>query len=417
MNPGLLVKLRPSSPWRIGPSTGDRGHVDLILHSDTLFSAVTHAMSLLGQLDAWLDATARNAQGSSVAFTSLFPFTGDVRYFVPPRTVWPPAPSAKVRWKGARFVPQGVVEAVLQGRALNEDRWSVDGESECLVASGRVAPFRIARRSAAAVDRLTGAQSEPHQSACLEFTAGSGLWCAVSFADATAREQWNEPVRAAFRLLADSGIGGERSRGWGRSEAPEFRDGTLPGLVFSAAGDAKDAEQFWMLSLFAPQAAEAVDWTRGNYQVLERSGRVDSRSNSGAQKKTAALVSEGSVLVSAGQPTGAARDVAPDGHPHPVYQAGFAFAIAIPAVRQRVSQPAAVEDAVTNAPQAEEFMPNPETDFPLPENLPEDPDLMPGEQDPVPVEAPRDEPHGEPENEPHYNDPEPSEPTPGIEEP
>ena len=51
----------------------------------------------------------------------------------------------------------------------------------------------------------------------------------VGFADEAARDQWQDPVKAAFRLLADTGFGGERSRGWGRSETPEFIEGELPG--------------------------------------------------------------------------------------------------------------------------------------------------------------------------------------------
>src|ERR1700754_3540105 len=62
MNPGLVVKLRPSGPWRIGPDSGARNRVDVIYHSDSLYSAVTSAMSRLGRLDAWLDATARSAE-------------------------------------------------------------------------------------------------------------------------------------------------------------------------------------------------------------------------------------------------------------------------------------------------------------------------------------------------------------------
>ena len=53
----------------------------------------------------------------------------------------------------------------------------------------------------------------------------------MGFRDEAARDQWQEPVKAAFRLLADTGFGGERSRGWGRSETPEFVEGTLPGLI------------------------------------------------------------------------------------------------------------------------------------------------------------------------------------------
>ena len=48
MNPGLVVKLRPAGPWRIGPDSGARNRVDVIYHSDSLYSAVTSAMSRLG---------------------------------------------------------------------------------------------------------------------------------------------------------------------------------------------------------------------------------------------------------------------------------------------------------------------------------------------------------------------------------
>ena len=376
----------------MGPASGQRDQVDLIFHSDTLFSAVTHAMRALGRMEPWLDATARNASGPAVVLSSLFPFTGEVRYFVPPRTAWPPAPSAKVRWKGARFVPQGVVETMLQGKTLNEDRWSVDGESECLVASGRTAPFRIALRSAAAVDRLTQAAVQPHQHACLEFAPGSGLWGVVAFASTAARDQWNEPVRAAFRLLADSGLGGERSRGWGRSEAPEFREGTLPGLLLStpAAVDG-EAGQFWLLSLFSPRAGEAVDWARGSYQVTPRSGRAES----GAVKMSVDMIAEGSVLISSDAPVGRAPDVAPAGHAHPVFQAGFALSIRIAPPRPRAAAPEPAP-AVEPEPEAPETPTEPEVE---PEEVPreEPPAELPREEPPAEESPVEDPPAVEPE--------------------
>lgn len=233
MNPGLVVKLRPSGPWRIGPDSGARNRVDVIYHSDSLYSAVTAAMSRLGWLEDWLDATARTG-APAVSFSSCFPYLDDVVFIVPPRTVWPPAsPStraARVRWKSARFVPLAVVQSILAGERLDENQWSVDGPSDCLVPAGKPGPFRTAVRSSAGVDRLTGA-SERHSIACIEFRAGSGLWTVVSFADESAQERWSAKVKAAFRLLADTGFGGERSRGWGRSDAPEFTDGMLPDLI------------------------------------------------------------------------------------------------------------------------------------------------------------------------------------------
>jgi CRISPR type III-A-associated RAMP protein Csm4 len=233
MNPGLVVKLRPAGPWRIGPDSGARNRVDVIYHSDSLYSAVTSAMSRMGSLAEWLDATARS-QAPAVCFGSCFPFLEDIGFVVPPRTIWPPtspaAMSARVRWKSARFIPLSVVESILAGKRLNENQWSVDGPSACLVPAGKPGPFRTSVRWNAAVDRLSGA-TERHATACIEFREGCGLWTVVGFQDDQARDQWLGPVKAAFRLLADTGFGGERSRGWGRSETPEFVEGTLPGLI------------------------------------------------------------------------------------------------------------------------------------------------------------------------------------------
>jgi CRISPR type III-A-associated RAMP protein Csm4 len=239
MNPGLVVKLRPAGPWRIGTDSGARNRVDLIYHSDSLYSAVASAMARLGRLDEWLDATARiraTARNSApaVSFSSCFPFLDEIDFVVPPRTIWPPTSpalmSARVRWKSARFVPLGVVQAMLAGEPLDGDHWSLDGASECLVPAGRPGPFRTGVRWSAAVDRLTGA-AERHSTACIEFRSGAGLWTIVSFRDEAAHRRWLEPIKAAFRLLADTGFGGERSRGWGRSEPPEFTEGMLPEIV------------------------------------------------------------------------------------------------------------------------------------------------------------------------------------------
>ena len=477
MNPGLVVKLRPTGPWRIGPDSGARNRVDVIYHSDSLYSAVTSAMARLGDLDAWLDATAR-AQATAVCFSSCFPFLDEIGFVIPPRTMWPPTtPSlmaANVRWKSARFVPLRVVQALMAGQPLDKNAWAVDGPSGCLVPAGKPGPFRTNVRWSAAVDRLSGA-SERHATACIEFRAGAGLWTVVSFADEASRDRWTGPVKAAFRLLADTGFGGERSRGWGRAEHPEFAEGTVTELLVGgrdqgpatagqgpatgaggqpvepeeqglATGDGgqsvepeergpaigaggqpvepaaeveptaevAEAEQLappvieplaareiekgegesetgastpapeaaavemvsegapppptlepapevetavkepapeeepapgprtlvpegltahWLLSLFAPAAADTVDWTRGDYTVLARGGRVESPAGSGELKKQVRMIAEGSVLYAGAPPCGAAADVAPDGFAHPVFRAGFALAIPLPEVR------------------------------------------------------------------------------------
>ncbi len=141
--------------------------------------------------------------------------------------------SGRVRWKSARFVPLNIVRDILSAKALDENRWMLDGPSGCLMPSGKPGPFRTSLRWNAAIDRLSGA-AERHSAACLEFRPGAGLWTVVSFADGAARDQWQDRVKAAFRWLADSGFGGERSRGWGRAEAPEFVEGSLPEMILGA---------------------------------------------------------------------------------------------------------------------------------------------------------------------------------------
>jgi CRISPR type III-A-associated RAMP protein Csm4 len=450
MTPGLVVKLRPTGPWRVGPDSGARNRVDSIYHSDSVYAAVTAAMARLGAFEEWLDATARGSE-PAVSFSSCFPFLDEIGFIVPPRTIWPPqSPSlmgARVRWKSARFVPLTMVQSLVAGVRPDEDAWSMDGPSECLVPAGRLGPFRSAVRWSAAVDRMSGS-SERHSVACLEFRAGAGLWLVAAFRDVPAWSRWGDPVKAAFRLLADSGFGGERSRGWGRSEAPEFTEGTLPELILppvaqaggtpvetappteapdeeSGAGpiacqpqesftpapeevseargtdaiasrpdtpapsEAPDGSTFfdtvdgaaysaretasavgvleleepvevaeepvedepvpevlpeevgifeagpkphWLLSLFAPSGQDAVDWSRGNYWLVERGGRIDSPAGSGELKKTLRMLGEGSVIYAPAAPCGAAPDVAPGGFPHPVFRAGFAVSIPLPEV-------------------------------------------------------------------------------------
>ncbi|MGA7237416.1 MAG: hypothetical protein WBY44_17145 [Bryobacteraceae bacterium] len=450
MNPGLIVKLRPTGPWRIGPDSGARNRVDAIYHSDSLYSAVAQAMSRLGVLEEWLDATARAAT-RVVCFSSCFPMVNETLFVTPPRTVWPPGAasltSARVRWKSARFVPLNIVRDILAAKALDENRWMLDGPSGCLMPSGKPGPYRTSLRWNAAIDRLSGA-AERHSAACLEFRPGAGLWTVVSFADGATRDQWQDRVKAAFRWLADSGFGGERSRGWGRSEAPEFVEGSLPEMIIGSASRSQELgvggqgsgpdvipplqeppveeppiteppsenpdvnppepspdpelppadpepalaiafsieeiaapspdvqplaqttvsspdprpltpdpqlrapdPQFltpdpqlrapssgsssrgqWLLSLFSPSAADTVEWSRGNYSLVERGGRVESSAGSGALKKQVQMVAEGSVLFAGGELFGSAPDVAPEGFAHPVFRAGFALAIPLPEV-------------------------------------------------------------------------------------
>jgi CRISPR type III-A-associated RAMP protein Csm4 len=332
----LLVKLRPQGAWRIGPGSGARGRAECVLPSDTLYSAVTQALGSLGWMEPWLAATAAAEGAPVVKLSSLFPAQEENLLAPPPAHLWP-APAARLRTGGARLIPTSLIRALALGEEWNEDQWEVDGLSECLLRRGRRrpagSPYRFALRRQAAVDRLEPGRVSLHETACVEFAEGAGLWCAVDFADDTARHEWAPKIEAAFRLLGDTGLGGERRQGWGHFTVERAERGVLPDLIWGrgrgAAPEQPATEErgWWLLSLFSPAESDKIDWNRGSVKLVERGGRVEA---TGDSKLRSRMVREGSMLLG-DQPRGRAWNVAPAGFTaHPVWRAGFAVAIEMP---------------------------------------------------------------------------------------
>lgn len=349
MQRALLVRLRPTTPWRIAPDSGARHQAGTLYRSDSLYSAVTHAMDRLGMVEEWLEATARVAEAPAVRFSSCFPWRGETLFIVPPRSTWPPATPSRLRAKGASFVPTALVPSLCRGEIPNEEAFVVDGHSRCLLPRSEnpeatEGPFRSGLRSFQPVDRIQGATGPAHRAACVEFAAGAGLWLLVAFGDEDGEARWSGPVEAALRLLADSGFGGKRSLGWGRAEISEVTRGSLPGVVlpeFAPYGteNPEDAGEtapapfpgaaYWLLSLFRPGPRDRVDWGRGDYSFVTRAGRIESAAAWGTEKKQLRMIEEGSVLFAENPLEGSAADVAPDGFPHPVFRYGFPISIPI----------------------------------------------------------------------------------------
>jgi CRISPR/Cas system CSM-associated protein Csm4 (group 5 of RAMP superfamily) len=337
--PGLLVRLRPEGAWRIGPDSGARGRAECVLSSDALYSAITQALGALGWMEPWLEATAAAEGEPAVRLSSLFPAQEENLLAPPPAHLWP-APAARLRTGGARLVPTSLIRALALGEEWNEDQWEVDGLSECLLRRGRRrpagSPYRFALRRGAAVDRLEPGRIALHERACIEFAEGAGLWCVVQFAGEAAQETWAPRIEAAFRLLADSGLGGGRRQGWGRFTLERVDSGEFPELVWGRGRSASPSDEpatpaeergWWLLSLFSPAESDRIDWTRGSFGIVERGGRID---GAGHAKLHSRMVREGSLLLGE-RPRGRAWNVAPpEFTTHPVWRSGFALAIELP---------------------------------------------------------------------------------------
>jgi CRISPR type III-A-associated RAMP protein Csm4 len=334
MNPSLLIRLRPTTPWRIGPPSGAREECDCIFHSDALYSALCGAFRHLGLLEEWLAATAREEGEPAVRFSSCFPWQRTHLFAPPPAGMWPPpgAEGARVRWKGARFVPLSLIGDILRGDEPRDEAWSVDAQSGCLLpadAKSATGPFRFLRRSSAAVDRPTGGVIDAHSTVCLQFAPASGLWCAAEFSNQSTYAVWAPKVEAAFRLLADDGFGGLRSLGFGRCRTPDFQPGLIRDMLLPDVPQPANPH-YWLISLFSPHASDRIEWGRGDYKLTVRGGRVAGPAGAGLRKLSSRMVTEGSVLAAPHPPRGAVRDVAPGGCPHPVFRAGYALSLTIP---------------------------------------------------------------------------------------
>lgn len=339
MPAALLVRFRPAGPWRLGPDNGARDRTARILHSDALYSALTLAMRDLGFVDEWIAATAQGNGGEpGIRLSSCFPWTGRLLLIQPPRHLWPVNQTGKVRWKSARFVPVSLIPALIRGESLPEDQWAVDPVSECLLPVTKGGPlhppFRVVHRRMAPIDRVTGTSEFGHDVACLQFAPVSGMWFASTFASDEVRHIWFNRIRGACRLLADSGIGGGKSRGWGRSEEPRVEAPADLGrmLTGTASTDAPGDNQeraWWLLSLFSPSEQDSVDWKRGFYSVCVRSGRVVTQASTAEMKPGMQMVTEGSVLLSGSPLAGAAGSMTVPNVDHPVFRSGIALAIPI----------------------------------------------------------------------------------------
>ena len=339
MPAALLVRFRPAGPWRLGPDNGARDRTARILHSDALYSALTLAMRDLGYVEEWIAVTAAGNGGEpGIRLSSCFPWTGRLLLIQPPRHLWPLNQTGKVRWKAARFVPVSVIPALIRGESLPEDQWAVDPVSECLLPVTKGGPlhppFRVVHRRLAPIDRVTGTSEFGQDVACLQFAPMSGMWFASTFASDEIRHVWFNRIRGACRLLADTGLGGGRSRGWGRSEEPRVEAPAdlgrmLTGTASTDASGDRDERAWWLLSLFSPSEQDSVDWKRGFYSVCVRSGRVMTQASTAEIKPGMQMVAEGSVLLSGTPLAGAARSMSVPNVDHPVLRSGIALAIPI----------------------------------------------------------------------------------------
>jgi CRISPR-associated protein Csm4 len=189
--------------------------------------------------------------------------------------------------------------------------------------SGSLKFWAVGTQPRVTVDR-SSSQSELFAAGHVRFAQECGLFFLVHYADLS----WKASLEKALYLMADTGIGGERSVGHGQFDLAIDEDFTLQ------QPDENLTNAFTTLSPYWPTQSEVADGVLkdAHYALINRRGWVTSPDAMGLRRQNVRMLKEGSVLHS--KPGGALVDVNPLGfdgqamvQEHDVWRYGLSFPV------------------------------------------------------------------------------------------
>lgn len=347
--------------------------------SDTLFAALVDAHRRAGgDPDAFVTSFPQRQEGEPPApppfrLTSAFPFAGKIRFFPMPVPfhVWFNGETLRRRLKDLRrirFVSEGLFRRMVQGERLDEWLFPPEGEEKgqhkgialqhgaLWLSSEEVAglpdtmrlhpkkknsrPHRALRYTRVwalhrvprvTVDRFSSA-SEIFHVGRVAFAPGCGLWFGVEWHAPDQKVDgegiaYRDAFHRALSLLADDGLGGERSAGYGAFTWERGGDLSLP--------TPSPGEALYLLSRYHPRRSElpeALTGEGGGYSLISVAGWLRSPDGVAQRRRRLWMVAEGSIVRAVGAgPWGDVVDVRPTYEnpagdlPHPVWRYGLAL--------------------------------------------------------------------------------------------
>jgi CRISPR-associated protein Csm4 len=286
-----LFRLTFRGALHIGTPRADYDRSQKIIHSDTLYAALTRAWAMVGLLpqdDKELYA--------SFAVSSLFPFVGDYYFF--PKPFLPPVeknkngedrPKDAKKWKKVEWVDSAVLKQMLEGRPPNHTtehiRWRKYHISDADALKNEKVPIESQVVPRNQVSR-SGGDTKIYYIERIYFREGAGLWFMVAYED----EPTLARIRSGLEILQDEGLGTDRNVGLGQFS---FQIADNPFGDFSVP----DANARLSLSLFCPeneaQAEQAL-----HYQLIRRGGWITDEGLHTFRKKNVFMFKEGSLFAS-----------------------------------------------------------------------------------------------------------------------
>lgn len=309
----LACKLIPKTSFHFGVREGWMEGTEILLHSDTLFSAFLNSYLLLYGEEKLRLLIEKFLKGSPpFLFSSAFPFFDKEFFFPVPKNFFP----REKDLKKARLIGKAEFENWLGGKEGLMEAEKPENLTIIPPASEEQnSPFVVQKIPHVSLNYLHYS-SQLFHSSNLFFREGGGLFFLIDLKDPNFKAQ----VFGVFRFMGDEGIGGDRSSGCGGFKAEFVENFQLD--------TPKNPDAVCLLSLCFPGENDDQALLNGYYDLIERKGYVFSPFQKTLRKRSVRMFREGSVF-KGNALKGTFLEVTPKGvkAPHSVFRNGLAFTV------------------------------------------------------------------------------------------
>ncbi len=305
-----IVILKPESPFHIGEAGVGLEETSVIVHSDTLFSALCNMYALLyggDELEAMLE---KFDEEPPFLVSSAFLYAGNILTFPLPLGVdWSEFVTEELleelqkdrheltkELRSARFVSQDVFLSILKGTPV---RISIPPVHNILFSQNEDPPkkiFSVSEAPRVAMDRKTHTSAIYHVGE-VYYASDCGLYFFLK-----TNPEYDKRIRACINLLGHEGLGGKRTSGRGLFHPAFKKSLRIPQPAMKIT-----------LSLTFPKPKELPVVKEGFYGLVSRRGWIYTPQLKSLRKKGVRMLVEGSTFPQ--KVEGQLADVTPESVP------------------------------------------------------------------------------------------------------
>ena len=323
MSNRVTYYLNFRSPLHLGRRGVGLEETEISIPADTLFSAICQTWRTFYGEDALTDFLAQYETDEPFLLTSAFPFAGDIRFFPKPLIdLEVDADDDRKELKKINYLSEKRFHQIVDGEPITFDSAHLINDGQLWIHDDDKRPhtvWKTDKRPRVTLDRQSSS-SEIWHLKVVKFEEGCGLWFGAKFDT----EEIQTQVETILRVLGDTGVGGERSAGYGAFDLHSKPAEPQP---------ESESDRFITLSPICPrdtnQLSALIQGDAIGYTLEERSGWIGSSEGSGLRRQQVWVFGEGSVLNGNGARVGRLVDLKPDLCPHPVWRYAYAWPIKI----------------------------------------------------------------------------------------